>query len=264
MSGLSWTRDGSVYELVLAQPPCNEIGEAFLASFERFIEEVEGSDARAVIVHSTLASGFCAGADLRGLHAGMSGREPSDYGPALRAFIERIHRAAQRFDFLPQTTIGVLHGVCFGGGFELALLCDLLVADRTTRFGFPELRLGIVPGFGGVPRLRRELPNAVVRDLVLTGRTLSAKRAHELGLVSQLVAPGEALAVARATARHTALFALSVNRRAKAFLKPRLDEELAEERELFLSLAAEPALRAALADFVGRTDPQPYLPPQVK
>jgi enoyl-CoA hydratase/carnithine racemase len=257
---IQWTESGGVYELTLAQPPCNELGVEMLAGLERFVSEVEASGARAVILHSALATGFCAGADLRGLYAGMQGREPAEYMPELREFIERIHALMQRFDRLGQTTIGALHGVCFGGGFELALVCDVLIADRTTRFGFPELRLGIIPCFGGIPRLRRELPNAVVRDLVLTGRTLSAKRAHELGLVSQLVAPGASLDVARAAARQSALFELAVNRRAKAFIKPRHDEELALERELFFGMAAEPALRAALADFVSRTDAQPYLP----
>jgi enoyl-CoA hydratase/carnithine racemase len=257
---IHWSETAGVYELTLAQPPCNELGLALLAGLERFVTEVEASNARAVVLHSVLPAGFCAGADLRGLYAGMQGREPGDYLPELRSFIERIHGVMQRFDRLGQTTIGALHGVCFGGGFELALVCDVLIADRTTRFGFPELRLGIIPCFGGIPRLRRELPNAVVRDFVLTGRTLSAKRAYELGLISQLVAPGAALDVARAAARQAALFELSVNRRAKAFIKPRLDDELALERELFLGMAAEPALRAALADFVDRADAQPYLP----
>jgi enoyl-CoA hydratase/carnithine racemase len=257
---IHWHETGGVYELTLAQPPCNELGLALLAGLERFVTEVEASSAGAVVVHSAVPAGFCAGADLRGLYAGMHGREPAEYLPELRSFIERIHAVMQRFDRLGQTTIGALHGVCFGGGFELALVCDVLIADRTTRLGFPELRLGIIPCFGGIPRLRRELPNAVVRDLVLTGRTLSAKRAHELGLISQVVAPGAALDVARAAARQAALFELSVNRRAKTFIKPRHDEELALERELFLGLAAEPALRAALADFVSRTDAQPYLP----
>ncbi|HKU39328.1 MAG TPA: enoyl-CoA hydratase/isomerase family protein [Polyangiales bacterium] len=256
----SWQRQGYVYELTLEQPPCNEIGLAMLADLERFVGELEASDARAVIVHSAQPSGFCAGADLRGLYAGIRDRAPADYLPELRAFIARIHGLMARIDALGCTTIGALHGVCFGGGFELALVCDVLIADRTTRFGFPELRLGIIPCFGGIPRLRRELPNALVRDLVLTGRSLSAARAHELGLVSQLVAAGEALAVARATARQLALFEPSVSRRAKRFIKPSLEAELEQERELFLQLAAEPALRAALASFVTRTDPQPYLP----
>ena len=255
-----WHYSDKVYELTLSQPPCNEFGLAMLEQFERFADELERSDARAVIIHSALPSGFCAGADLRGLHAGMQGREPEAYLPELRQFIERIHALMMRLDRMGQTTIAALHGVCFGGGFELALACDVLIADRSTRFGFPELRLGIIPCFGGIPRLRRELPNGLVRDLVLTGRTLSAARAHELGLVSQLVAPGAALEVARATARQVVLFDPSVSRRAKRFIKPRLDAELEHEKELFLSMAAEPTLRRALADFVTRTDPQPYLP----
>jgi enoyl-CoA hydratase len=255
-----WQYSDHVYELTLSQPPCNEFGLQMLEDFERFAGELERSDARAVIVHSELPNGFCAGADLRGLYAGMQGKEPEDYLPELREFIDRIHVLMSRLDRMGQTTIAALHGVCFGGGFELALACDVLIADRTTRFGFPELRLGIIPCFGGIPRLRRELPNALVRDLVLTGRTLSAARAHELGLVSQLVAPGAALAVARATARQVALFEPSVSARAKRFIKPRLDAELEREKELFLSMAGEPALRAALSDFVTRTDPQPYLP----
>jgi enoyl-CoA hydratase/carnithine racemase len=102
----------------------------------------------------------------------------------------------------------------------------------------------------------------VVRDLILSGRTLSAKRAYELGLVSQLVAAGEALDVARATARQVALFDRQVSARAKAFIKPVPRAELAAEKELFLSLFVEPGVKAALADFVSRSDAMPYLPAQ--
>ena len=70
-------------------------------------------------------------------------------------------------DALPLTTIAAVQGVTFGGGFELALVCDIIVADRMARFCFPELRLGLIPGFGGMPRLKRDLVNAVVRDLLL-------------------------------------------------------------------------------------------------
>ncbi len=257
---IRWTRSAAVYELELGQAPANEIGSDMLDALERFVNEVESSDARAVIVHSSLAKGFCAGADLRGLHAAIAGREPAAYMSDVRAFIERIHAVMDRLDALPQTTIGALHGVCLGGGFELALVCDMLIADRTTRFGFPELRLGLVPGFGGIPRLRREVPNAVIRDLLLSGRTLNAKRAHELGLVSQLVAAGEALSAARALARQTSLFDGAVAARVKRFAKPMPRAELDAEKELFLSLFAEPRVQAALASFVARTDAMPYLP----
>ena len=99
----------------------------------------------------------------------------------VRAFLERIHRVFNAIDASPLTTIAAVHGVTFGGGFELALACDLIVADKMARFCFPELRLGLIPGFGGIPRLRRDLGNAVVRDLLLTGRSINAAKALAAG-----------------------------------------------------------------------------------
>ena len=90
----------------------------------------------------------------------------------MREFLERIHRVMNAIDAAPLTTIAAVHGVTFGGGFELALVCDLIIADKMARFCFPELRLGLIPGFGGIPRLKRDLGNAVVRDLLLTGQKL--------------------------------------------------------------------------------------------
>src|SRR5437764_4975641 len=101
-------------------------------------------------------------------------------------FLERIHRVLNAVDASPLTSIAAVHGVTFGGGLELALACDLIVADKMARFGFPELRLGLIPGFGGIPRLKRDVGNAVIRDLLLTGRSINAQRAFAVGLVSQL------------------------------------------------------------------------------
>jgi enoyl-CoA hydratase/carnithine racemase len=153
-----------------------------------------------------------------------------------------------------------VHGACFGGGFELALTLDVLVADATARFCFPELRLGIIPGFGGIPRLAREVPNAVVRDLILTGRSMGAKRAAALGLVSQVVARGEAVTVARRTARQAALFEPGVVATAKAFMKPIPREQLAAEKQRFLKMFARTEVVDALRSFVERDDRMPYLP----
>ena len=255
-----YCREGDVWELALDDEPCNEIGLALLEVLERFVEEVATSDAKAVIIHSLRPLGFSAGADLRGLFLGMRELSPERYLPEINRFVDRIHAFAARFDALPQTTFGALHGVCFGGGFELALVCDVLIADKTTRFAFPELRLGIVPGFGGIPRLRREVPNGIVRDLLLTGRSLNATRAHEVGLVSQVVGQGKALQAARSAARQVCPFDREVQAQAKAFAKPLLLDELAAERRLFMQMLAQPRVRDALADFVDRRDPMPYLP----
>ena len=218
-------------------------------------------DAAAMVLQSSLPAGFCAGADLRELYAGVRDLDPDARRRGVRGFLERIHAVFDALDGSPLTTIAAVHGVVFGGGFELALTCDLIVADRTARFCFPELRLGIVPGFGGIPRLKRDLGNAVVRDLLLTGRSLGADRAHAAGLVSQLAGEGKAPAVARACAAQAARFDRTAAAAAKRFVKPVPREELAREIDLFCELFARPPVEEALRRFVESREPMPWLPP---
>jgi enoyl-CoA hydratase/carnithine racemase len=163
-------------------------------------------------------------------------------------------------DAAPFVTIAAVHGVCFGGGFELALACDIIIADKMARFAFPELRLGLIPGFGGIPRLKRDISNAVIRDLLLTGRSVNASRAHAVGLVAQLAAEGEVPRIARATAAQITKFDSTTRASAKKFIKPIPHEELRREIDLFCELFARPAVMAALKKFVESTDAMPYLP----
>ncbi len=178
----------------------------------------------------------------------------------VRRFLTRIHTVFDTFDTSPLVTVSALHGVVFGGGFELALTTDLRIADKSTRFAFPELRLGIIPGFGGIPRLEREVGNAVVRDVLFTGRSLNAARAHQLGLVSQVVAKGEHVEAARRAARQAARFEPEVVRAAKPFVKRIPRERLDAEIELFLSMLRTHAVDTALERFVHSKDVRPYLP----
>lgn len=264
---IRWEHVGRTLEVTLDRAPCNEIGTTTLVELEglaSYLRDGAGG-ARAVLFQSGRETGFCAGADLRELYAGIVARREAGMSRAaqakeLRGFIERIHEVFDTFDTVPLPTVAAVHGVVFGGGLELALTCDVIVADRSARFCFPELRLGLVPGFGGVPRLNRDLGNAVVRDLLLTGRSLRATRAHEVGLVSQVVARGEAPAVARRTAEQMARFDRETLAAAKPFVKPLPRAELERERELFLSLFESPVVEAALDRFVHSDDPRPYLP----
>jgi enoyl-CoA hydratase/carnithine racemase len=185
---------------------------------------------------------------------------PEERVAGVRQFLDRIHRVLDILDGSPLTTIAAVHGVTFGGGFELALVCDLIVADKMARFCFPELRLGLIPGFGGIPRLKRDLGNAIVRDLLLTGRSLNAARAHSVGLVSQLAAEGQALRVARSAAAQICKFDRATSVAAKRFIKPIPREELREEVDIFCDLFTRPAVEAGLRRFVESTDVQPYLP----
>ena len=259
---LSWELQGGVIELALHRDPCNELGSLSLNELEQFagaLDDLE-KEAHALIVYSKLKSGFCAGADLRELYERSQEMEKLQAARGVRDFLERIHRVLNRIDGAPLTTIAAVHGVTFGGGFELALVCDLIVADKMARFCFPELRLGLIPGFGGIPRLKRDLGNAVVRDLLLTGRSFNATKAQQIGLVSQVVGEGEALRAARATAAQIGKFDRETVIAAKRFIKSIPIEELRTEIDVFCDLFSRPAVQAGLKKFVESTDAQPYLP----
>jgi len=259
---LSWSIVNGVVEVELHLAPCNEIGTAMLADLERIqhaLPELE-QRAGALILYSSRKEGFSAGADLRELYAGSLRTSERERLAGVRDFLTRIHGVLNALDASSLTTIAAVQGVCFGGGFELALACDLIVADKMARFAFPELRLGLIPGFGGIPRLRRDAGNGVVRDLLLTGRSINATKAQSAGLVSQVAGEGEALRVARATAAQTLKFDRATSAAAKRFAKPIPLEELRREIDLFCELFARPAVMEGLRKFVESTDAHPYLP----
>jgi enoyl-CoA hydratase len=259
---LSWEVVDGCVELALDALPCNEIGTKTLEELERFAGALESltGEAHALIIYSRVKAGFSAGADLRELYYRSQPLTEAERAAGVRDFLGRIHRVMNAIDAAPLTTIAAVHGVTFGGGFELALTCDLIIADKMARFCFPELRLGLIPGFGGIPRLKRDLGNAVVRDLLLTGRSINAAKAQAAGLVSQLAAEGEALRVARATAAQVKKFDRATSAAAKQFVKPIPYEELSREIDIFCELFTRPAVEAGLRKFVESTDAQPYLP----
>ncbi len=259
---LSWQIVNGAIEMALHREPCNEIGSLTLDELEKFAAALPelAKEAQALIIHSTLKAGFSAGADLRELFQRGQEMEKDAALRGVREFLERIHFVMNALDAAPLTTIAAVHGVTFGGGFELALVCDIIIADRMARFCFPELRLGLIPGFGGIPRLKRDLGNAVVRDLLLTGRSFNVMKAQQIGLVSQIAAEGEALRVARATAGQVGKFDRRTTAAAKEFVKPIPYEELKREIDIFCELYARPAVEEGLRKFVENEGVQPYLP----
>ncbi len=139
---LSWLLSGGIVELALDRPPANEIGLAMLEDLERFVSSLPALESKAstLILCSEQKAGFSAGADLRELYEQAQKMDASSAAKGVREFLERIHAVLNRLDTSPLTTIAAVHGVCFGGGFELALTCDLIIADKMARFCFPELR----------------------------------------------------------------------------------------------------------------------------
>jgi enoyl-CoA hydratase/carnithine racemase len=138
---------------------------------------------------------FCAGMDLKWAAEHAEQRRRSST-PDLSWHFGGMVDAARRFD-LWKPIVAAVNGVAAGGGFEMALACDIVVADETARFGCPEVKRGLIAGAGGVHRIPRQLPQKIALGLLLAGRLISAGEAHRLGLVNEVVPQGEALAAAR-------------------------------------------------------------------
>jgi 3-hydroxyacyl-CoA dehydrogenase/enoyl-CoA hydratase/3-hydroxybutyryl-CoA epimerase len=181
-------------------------GEA-IADLERVLGELERSDGlRGVVLLSGKSGSFIAGADVAAIGA-LVDREQ------VLALIRRAHGAFNRLAALACPTVAAIDGVCLGGGTELALACDSRIAsdEPRTQIGFPEILLGIFPGFGGSQRLPRLVGLAAALDLILTGRALDARRAERSGLIARAVPA--AWLVERAHERIEALAARPAGRR---------------------------------------------------
>ncbi|HEY8470302.1 MAG TPA: 3-hydroxyacyl-CoA dehydrogenase NAD-binding domain-containing protein [Longimicrobiales bacterium] len=221
----------------------NLLASGVMARLDLLLADVEegirAGRIRAVVVRSGKPGTFIAGADVEEI-AGLTDAAEAE---ALAREGQRIFR---RLDLLPAPTIAAIEGACLGGGTELALACDVRLASDApeTRIGLPEVRLGIIPGFGGTVRLPRLIGLRAALDLILTGRTVDARRAERIGLVDECVpAP---LLIQRA--RHLALTlaerkGAAGGRRRRAGLAGRLLDETPLGRRLVLSQARKRVLR---------------------
>jgi enoyl-CoA hydratase len=259
---LRWEWREGVVEVTLDHEPLNEIGTVMLADLEKFAVAIRtlAPVTSACIFTSARPGGFCAGADLKELYHGALALTKAKRAAGVRAFLKRIHGVLNAIDEAPFFTFAAIHGLCMGGGLELALCCDQIVADKMARFGFPELRLGLIPGFGGIPRLRRDVGNSFIRDLLFTGRTVKAEGAHQAGLVSHLAGEGYALQVARSMALQAAKFDAETRVAAKRFVKPIPRAELKKEIEIFCRLFNRQVVMESLRRFVESDEPMKHLP----
>ena len=181
-------RDGALAVLVFNRPQAlNAFDADALDAFEARLDELEGSDARALVLTGAGDRAFSAGADIKEL--GVRGL------PEVKAASLRGQAIGNRIERLPMPSIALINGYALGGALELALCCTFRLATSNAKLGFPEIKLGVCTGWGGTQRLPRllRLPDAL--DLLMTGRTIDAAEAYRLGLVHSVV-EGDALAAA--------------------------------------------------------------------
>jgi enoyl-CoA hydratase len=201
------------------------------------------------IIITGSAKAFAAGADIKEMSAlGFADVFGSDF------FAAWAKLAAVR-----TPTIAAVAGHALGGGCELAMICDLLIAADTAKFGQPEIKLGVLPGMGGSQRLTRAIGKAKAMDLILTGRTIDAAEAERSGLVSRVVPADDLLTEAKAVATTISQLSRSATRMAKEAVNRAFESTLAEgllyERRLFHSAFATDDQSEGMAAFIEKRPP---------
>ena len=174
------TRRGDAAVMTLNRPEAlNALSFDILREIGRTFDEVAASDARVLIVTGAGDKAFCAGADIKELRDRtlIEQQRGAELGQSVFA----------KLDTLPIPSVAIINGYAFGGGLELALACTFRLATANAKMGLPEVKLGLIPGYGGTQRLPRVVGEARALEIVMTGRTVDAEEAARIGLVSRIV-----------------------------------------------------------------------------
>jgi enoyl-CoA hydratase/carnithine racemase len=236
-----------VARLTLQNPPANVLDWAVLKELEQSLREVEEDPAVRAVILTGSGRFFCAGADIHELsHLNVAhlGMEFAMRGQGLLNRIERCHKPV----------LAAINGTCVGGGVELALACHIRIAATEAMLGLPEIKLGLIPGFGGTQRLLRVVGSSKAAEMILTGESISADEALRIGLVSKVVPAYQVLAEAEALAGLIASRSTPAVEAALHAMRDGLDiplaEGLAREAELFGELCVTAEKQEAMQAFL--------------
>jgi enoyl-CoA hydratase len=244
-------RDGRVGIVSMNRPKqLNALSGELMSSVVGALQELDADGEIRAIVLAGGERAFAAGADITELAAGT----------AISLYENRRIDAWDSIRDLRTPVVAAVSGFCLGGGCELAMLCDLIVASETARFGQPEINLGVLPGAGGTQRLTRAVGKAVAMDMILTGRMLSAREAQSFGLVARVVAKEAWLDEAKRVAAEIAAKGPIAVRLAKEAIDKAFESPLAvgvefERRAFYLARASEDA-DEGLNAFVAKRPPE--------
>ena len=245
--------DGAVAVVTIQRPKAlNALNQQVLTELHKLIGELRSSDSvRAVVLTGSGEKAFVAGADI----AAMVAMQPAE---ALR-FAELGHQVMDGLASLPQPVIAAVNGFALGGGMELAMACDILLASETARFGQPEVNIGVMPGFGGSQRLARRVPFGQAAEILLSGENITAAEALRIGLVNRLYPPAELLGEAKKLAHKIASRAPLAVAKTKQSLhntwQGTLADGNAQERRLFSELFATADQKEGMSAFLLKRPP---------
>ena len=245
------TRDGRVGTITLNRPKSlNALNSQVMTELTTAAREFDADAGIGAIIVTGSAKAFAAGADIK---------EMADLSFA-DVFSADFFATWSTFAATRTPTIAAVAGYALGGGCELAMMCDILIAADSAKFGQPEIKLGVLPGMGGSQRLTRAIGKAKAMDLILTGRTIDAAEADRSGLVSRVVPADSLLEEANAVAATIAGMSLSASRMAKEAVNRAFESTLAEgllyERRLFHSAFATEDQTEGMAAFTEKRPPR--------
>ncbi len=243
---------GGIAEVAIDRPAkLNALNETVRRELmETFDELASRADVSVAILYGLGARAFAAGADV-GEFAART--------PAAQRDLYRHRRVYDALGDFPKPVICAIHGFCIGGGNELALACDIRIADSTARFGQFEIRLGLIPGAGGTQRLARLVGPGQALRIGLSGDLVDAEEAHRIGLVEILAEEGAHIAAARDLARRMCRWSPLALQLVKTAVREAAERSLAEglaaEKELFLAAFASEDGREGVRAFVEKRRP---------
>jgi enoyl-CoA hydratase len=208
------TRDEFAILTLNRQEALNALSFKIIEDIGRALDEVAKSKARTLIVTGAGPKAFCAGADIKELrHRDLAAQKRgAELGQAVFS----------KLDTLPIASVAVINGYAFGGGLELALACTFRLATKNAKVGLPEIKLGLIPGYGGTQRLPRVVGEARALEMIMTGRTVGAEEAERIGLVNRIV-DGDPVEAGMAFAREFTCYSLPVLGFARSAVKRALD-----------------------------------------
>ena len=229
----------------------NALNDALMDELGDALGKLDADDGVGAIVLTGNVKAFAAGADIGAMKDwGFMDVYKSDY----------ISRNWERMRSVRKPVIAAVAGFALGGGCELAMMCDVLIAADNAKFGQPEIKLGVIPGAGGTQRLPRAVGKAKAMDMVLTGRMMDAQEAERAGLVSRVVAADKLLDEALAVAAQIAEFSLPSVMMAKEAINRAYEAPLSEgilfERRLFHALFGTEDRKEGMAAFVEKRKPK--------
>ena len=245
-------RDGAVGIVTLNRPEAlNALNLQLTTELTEALDEMEADPAISAIVLTGSDKAFAAGADVKEI------RDKS----FIEVFDEQFVTATwERLARCRKPTIAAVSGHAIGGGFELALMCDIIIAAECARFALPETKIGAIPGAGGTQRLTRVAGKTLAMDMILTGRRLTAEEARAAGLVSRVVPDGTQLTVAREIAADMAQSSRPILMIAKEAVNKAYETHLAEgihlERRLLYATFATEDRREGMTAFAEKRSPQ--------